>query len=183
MVPLCSKSAFVQTNDWPLAGRGFNGQDVKPERGIAGAVFAKELPGHSRKMLLFLASDGFFGGAKRAVRCCSRFHLDKRDRRAVVSNQIDFAFHPAIGEVSRDHDVSVPAEIPVRVRLSANAGSARPLLGCIARGADESDRPFRAAQSTKPKIARAKIGTANPFFLCELCALCVRAFARIDEKL
>jgi hypothetical protein len=27
-------------------------------------------------------------------------------------------------------------------------------------GAAESDRPFRAAQSTKPNIARAKIGTA-----------------------
>ena len=112
----------------------------------------------------------------------SRFHFDKRNGRAVISDQINFAFHAAIGEVSRDHHVSVPPKIPVRVRLAANAGSARPVLGSFrVGGADESDRPFRAAQFTRPNIARAKIGMRKSLFLCELCALCVKAFAEFTK--
>jgi hypothetical protein len=83
-------------------------------------------------MLLFLAINGCLGGTKRASRRCPRFHLDKRERRAVISNQIDFALHSAIGEVSRDHDVSIPPKIPIGVRLAANAGSARALFGRFA---------------------------------------------------
>src|ERR1700731_417377 len=118
----------MQTDNWTPAGWGFNRKDVKTERGVAGSVFAEKLPGHARKMLLLLVSDGFFGRAKRAVRRGPRFHLDKRDGRTVISDQIDLAFHAAVGEVSRDHDVSVPPKVPVSVRLAANAGSARTLL-------------------------------------------------------
>jgi hypothetical protein len=75
-------------------------------------------------MQLLLSRDRFLGRAELASRHRSRLHLDKRDRPAVVSHQIDS---------SRE------------------------------AGADESDRPFRAAQSTNPNVARAKICTLSSF--------------------
>src|SRR5580700_7935644 len=80
-------------------------------------------------MLLFLGRDGFFGGAKLAVGRGTRFHFDKGDGLTVISHQINFAFHPPINEVSRDHDVSGTAEIPIGVRLATNAGPTCLLLG------------------------------------------------------
>ena len=54
-------------------------------------------------------------------------------------------------------------KIPIRVGLAANAGAARFCpAAAVVGGADESARPFRAAQFTKPNIALARIGKFSP---------------------
>ena len=82
-----------------LPGRRLNRQDIETERSVSGAVFAEKLPCDARKMPLLLMSDRIFWRAELASRSRSRLYLDKRDRRAIVSYQVDFALHTAIGEV------------------------------------------------------------------------------------
>ena len=92
----------------------------------------------------------------------SRLHFDERDRLAVVSDQIDFAFHSAIGEISRDHDVTVPAEIPIGVGFAAHAGAPRLAARRPRASPARTNPPGLCARpsSPMPNMARANIGTA-----------------------
>jgi hypothetical protein len=49
-------------------------------------------------------------------------------------------------------------------------------------GAAESDRPFRAAQSTNPNIARAKIGTAFSFMVFSVISVPSALKALLDPR-
>ena len=130
-----------------LPGRRLNRQDIESERGVPSAVFAQKLPRNSRKMPLLLSRDRFLGRAELASRRRSRLHLDKRDRPAVVSHQIDFALHSSIGEISGDHYVSLPPQIPIRIRLAANSRSPRPSFCFFSRS---RGRRIRQALSRGP---------------------------------
>src|ERR1700682_1737543 len=125
------KCAFVQADHGMPPGWRLNRQDIETEWSAPGTVFSEELPCNARKMPPLIVSDRVFGRAELASRSRSRLYLDKRDRRAIVSHQVDFALHPAIGKVSRDHHVSLTPQIPIRIRLAANARSARSLLRCL----------------------------------------------------
>jgi hypothetical protein len=137
----------MQAHDRGLARRGFHGKDIKTERGLSRAVFEQELPRHSGEMSLLVLSDGVLGRTHIVARRSPRLHLDECKRGAIVSNQVDFAFDAAGGKVSRDHDVTVSAEIPVCVRLTANSGA--PGLVSCGRGRRRRGR-IREAFSCGP---------------------------------
>src|SRR6266852_3376650 len=195
-----SKGTFVQAHHGMLPGRRLNRQDIESERRASGAVFAEELPCDSRKMPLLLEGDRFFGGAELASHRGSRLHLDKRDRLAVVSHQVDFALHPAISKVSRDHHVSLAPQIPIRVRLATNSGSTRPLLRRFPRRRRGRIRqPLTCGPVHQPKHCARKnrhgvflsytaLHASRqcgflPGLLRDLCALCVESFARTAMRL
>jgi len=142
-----------------LPRRRLNRQDIESEGSVPGAVFTQKLPRNSRKMPLLLSRDRFLGRAELASRCCSRLHLDERDRSAIVSHQIDFALHPATSEVSRDHYISLPPQIPIRIRLAANSSSPRPLSCFFSRS---RRRRIRQALSCGPVHQAKHCSSKNP---------------------
>jgi len=181
-----SKGVFVQSNHGTLPRRRFNRQDIESEGSFSGAIFAEELPRDARKMTLFLVSDRFFGRAKLASRRRPGLHLDKRDRRAIVSHQVDFSLHSAIRKISRNHHVSVTPQIPIRIRFAANTRAPRPLLCCFSR---RRRGRFRQAFSCGPVhqakhcSSKNRHGVFPQGFLCGLCALCVESFVRSAKRL
>ena len=169
-----------------LPRRRFDRQDIESEWSFSDAIFAEELPRDARKMTLFLVGDCFLGRAKLASRRRPGLHLDKRDRRAIVSHQVDFSLHSAIRKISRDHHVSVAPQIPICIRFAANTRAPRPLLCCFSR---RRRGRIRQAFSCGPVHQAKHCSSKNPHgvfpqgFLCDLCALSVESFARTAKKL
>src|ERR1700733_8435096 len=119
------KRALVKTNGGTAAGRGFNRQDIESERSLPGAIFADKVAGHARKFSLLLDGHGILRGTEFVLRGRARFHFDEGERLAVVSHEVDLTLQATMLEISRDHNVAVAAQIPVRVRLAAHAGAPR----------------------------------------------------------
>jgi hypothetical protein len=115
----------MQANRGPLPGRRFNRQNIEPVRHASRAVFPDKLARHVRKVPLFPGSNGILGRSKFVTRRGPGLHFDKRERLPVIPNQINFSLHAALAEVSRNHHVPIFSQIPVRVRLAANAGAPR----------------------------------------------------------
>ena len=123
----------METNDGTAAGEGFDRKNIEPEWNIAGVVLAEKLAGRSGNVSLLLAGDGIFRGTKFIAGRGSRLHLDKCECRPIVSDKINFSFDAAHPKISRDHDVPLPAEIPVGVSFSAYAGPPRLVPGRFSR--------------------------------------------------
>jgi hypothetical protein len=180
-----SKGAFVQANYGMLPRRRFNCQNIESEWGSSGAIFAEELPRDARKVTLFFAGDGFLGRAELASRRRSGLHFDKGDRPAVVSHQIDFALQSAKSKISPDHHVSVAPQIPIRIRFAANSRAPRPLLCRFSR---RRRSRIRQALSCGPVHETKNCSSKNCHgiillgLLCDLCALCLKNFARTVKK-
>lgn len=115
----------MEADDGGLAGAVINRQDVEAEGTFIHVTFRKEaLRGAHHHALLF-PSHAEFRQCGRVFFHCTHSNLDKRQRLAVVADQIQFAFDSARHVVLGDEHVPLAPQIPIRVSLSANAGAAR----------------------------------------------------------
>src|SRR5690349_14139947 len=93
-----------------------NGEDVETERTLGNVALSKEvLRGANEDVLLSFGDAQFRKRGERIVADGARADFDKRQRRAVVTDEIEFTFRSARHKVSRDEDVALAAKIPVSV--------------------------------------------------------------------
>lgn len=124
----------MEANDRRMSRSVVNGEDVESERTLGNVALSKEvLRGANEDVLLSFRDAQFRKRGERIVADGTRADFDKRERRAVVTDEVEFTFRSARHKVSRDEDVALAAKIPVRVCLAANAGSASNLLRACSR--------------------------------------------------
>src|SRR6267378_2873335 len=136
-------------------------------------------------MPLFILGDGVFGRTNIITLRSPRLHLDKCQGGAIVSDQIDFAFHAPRSKVSRDHNVAVSPEIPIGVRLAANAGAPCLVPRCRRRrwrGRIRQAFSCGSVHQAEHCASQNRQWSFSPDLLCALRVLCVKSLARTRKK-
>lgn len=120
-----------------MARRVIDSEDVESERTLGNVALSEEvLSGANEDVLLSFADAQLRKRGERIVADSARTDFDERERRAVVSYEIEFAFRSARHKISRDEDVAMAAKVPVSVRFATNARSAGNLPGICRRRID-----------------------------------------------
>lgn len=127
----------MEAYDRRMARRVVNSEDIESERTLGNVALSEEvLSGANEDVLLPLGDAQFRKGGERVFADGTRADFDERERRAVVSYEIEFAFRSARHKISRDEDVAMAAKVPVSVSFATNARSAGNLPGICRRRID-----------------------------------------------
>src|SRR5579862_3276080 len=118
----------MQADDGFLSEGRLNSQDIESPRSIFQAAGANKLASHAGEVAAFFKIDGVFRSRLAWCGFGPRFHLYECEEFAIVSDEVELAFDPRDGEIARDHDVTLTAEIPVSVSFTAHASFARELF-------------------------------------------------------
>lgn len=108
----------------------FDGDNVESPRSACGAAFSEKPTSHALHMPAFIRGNGFLGQAWARFRAGTSFHFDECEHRAIIADQVYFSLSFRSAIIARHHDVPVAAQVPIGVRLAANARAA----GLLFRG-------------------------------------------------
>jgi hypothetical protein len=114
----CSECAFMQPHERSSSSTVLNGHHIEPPGRTASSALSKKPPGHALHVLLLLRRDGFLRSARILLGSAARLHLDERQHRAVISDQIDFALRFRRSVIACHKDVTMTSQIPISVRLA-----------------------------------------------------------------
>jgi len=106
----------------------FNSQDIESPWSIFQATRAEKLSSHAGEVAALFKIDGVFRRGLAWLSFGSRFHFHEREDRAIVGDDVEFPFDSGHGEISRNHDVTLTAKVPVSKGFTTQAGFAGELF-------------------------------------------------------
>jgi len=106
-----------------MSGPVVDRQDVKPARAITDMAFRKKSLCRSDEHVLLVSRNAQFGQSCVLFAFGSRSYFDECQRRAVVTDQVNFTFGSSRHVVPRHKNISMPSQIPVGVSFAAHARS------------------------------------------------------------
>src|ERR1700722_7496509 len=118
----------MEPDRWFLSGGCFDGEDVESPWSIFQAARANKLASHAGEVAAFFEIDGVFRSRLAWFSFGSCFDFHECEDRAVVSDDVEFTFNARHSEISRNHDVTFAAQIPVGVGFSTYASLSRELF-------------------------------------------------------
>lgn len=118
----------MKADDRFLSDGCFNSQDIESPWGIFEAARANKLASHAREVTALFKIDGVFGSGLAWFSFGSSFNFDERENSAIVGYEVEFTFDSRHREISRNHDVTFAAQVPVGVGFTAHASLSRKLL-------------------------------------------------------
>src|SRR5713226_6218222 len=100
-----------------------NRHDIKPAGTFADVTFGQKSLRCTNHHVLFISGNAQFRQRGQILPdgACSNFH--KRQRLAIIADEIDFAFNAARGVIPGYEHVPLPPQVPVGIGFSANAGA------------------------------------------------------------
>src|SRR5882724_3995602 len=136
------KRVLKQLNLRFLAWFIVDADNIKPERWIV-FVFTQKLPRHTGEITLLLSVNRRF--RRLYVTRGARLDLNKAERVAVPSHQVQFATAARAAIVARDHDVSLASQIKISFFFTAASRVQVLWAGAIVR--QESGHKVEGAES------------------------------------
>ena len=100
-------------------------EDVEAAGAIGDVALSEKALRSAGDHALLVGGDAEFGKVGEVVAKRARANFDEGQGFAVVADEVELTFDAARRVVSRHEDITVPAQIPVGVRFTANAGASR----------------------------------------------------------
>ena len=116
---------FVQTNVRRAPRAAFNGYNIETPGNSGSSALGQKSPGHALDVKTLIRRHRFFRLTGMLIRAAARFHFDKREHRAIVTDQINFRLVPWHTIVPRHKHVSVAPQVPIRIRLAVDSMAPR----------------------------------------------------------